>query len=298
MSLKNRIKNILPDSALNAWRRAKKNAFEAYLNCLPRLTESDVRALLQEVMGIQPGDAVIVTSSIKALRLAFAPERLLEILEEIVGPSGTIAMHSFSQPPSREFLRSGRVFDVKNTPSSTGLLTELFRRRPGAVRSLHPIKAACAKGPLAAELTKDHHKSIRPFDATSPYYKLVEARAKSVGLGVDSDTMIVIHCVEDCLKEAFPVDLYEPEVFEAVCIDYEGRPVRVKTLAHSRTATLHDTPGFGRRYLNGVMKDFRYKLVPCFVADTQRVFEGMLACARRGITIYPQSCYKETFKNS
>ncbi len=48
-------------------------------------------------------------------------------------------------------------FDVKKTISQMGLLTELFRRKPGVKRSIHPTHSVCAYGLLAEEITKGHH---------------------------------------------------------------------------------------------------------------------------------------------
>ncbi|NJS39886.1 MAG: AAC(3) family N-acetyltransferase [Rhodobacteraceae bacterium] len=67
-----------------------------------------------------------------------------------------------------ESLHKTHNFDAKRTPSEMGLLTELFRRAPGAKRSLHPTHSVTALGPLAEQLTATHHQATTPSGRGTP----------------------------------------------------------------------------------------------------------------------------------
>lgn len=54
------------------------------------------------------------------------------------------------------------VFDVRETKPCVGLLPDLFRRREGVVRTLHPTHSLCVYGPGHRRLQKGRSGSIRP----------------------------------------------------------------------------------------------------------------------------------------
>ncbi|HEX2458891.1 MAG TPA: AAC(3) family N-acetyltransferase, partial [Vicinamibacterales bacterium] len=63
----------------------------------------------------------------------------LLICRVVAKDGGTLAMPAFSMKGTMEgTLRADTVFDVKETPSTVGAVTEAFRKRSGVVRSLHP----------------------------------------------------------------------------------------------------------------------------------------------------------------
>src|SRR5205085_12038787 len=109
-------------------------------------------------------DVVYVHSSIDRMHLAFPFYRILSLLREVVGPTGTVLFPTSPNPriSSYEYLLRGERFDVRRTPSYAGLLNEFARRERGAFRSLHPTKSVCATGPLARELTATHQLSPYP----------------------------------------------------------------------------------------------------------------------------------------
>ena len=89
-------------------------------------------------------------------------KELVSRLIEFCGPERTLVMPAFVMGGrnynASEYFQS-RPFDVRRTPAETGLVTEIFRRTPNVLRSLHPTCSICALGPLAKELTTGHHVS-------------------------------------------------------------------------------------------------------------------------------------------
>ena len=61
-----------------------------------------------------------------------------------------------------DYARKNPVFDVRRTPSQTGLLTEIFRRSAGVLRSVHPTHPVAVAGHGAVEMVEGHHLAATP----------------------------------------------------------------------------------------------------------------------------------------
>lgn len=91
------------------------------------------------------------------------------------------------------------VFDVKETASHIGILTELFRHRPGVVRSLHPTHSVAALGEDAEEFVAGQEKYDTPAARDSVWGKLLDRKAKILLVGVDFRRNTFIHGIEEWL---------------------------------------------------------------------------------------------------
>jgi aminoglycoside 3-N-acetyltransferase len=194
---------------------------------------------------------------------------------------------------SYEFLRRGEIFDVRTTPSYMGVLSEFARRQKNAIRSLHPTKSVCAIGPYAKELTSSHQESPYPFDYCSPYYKLINYDAKIIGLGVSTEVLSFVHCVDDSLKEAFIVEPYHNKLFSAKCLNYDGELEIVQTLAHNMRKMNHNIPSFMKKNISSeTCRDMSIHNMHFFLAKTRELLSVMIKLAQDNTTIYPKSSYK------
>ena len=137
-------------------------------------------------LGFTPGATVYVYSAFSKIKrrvLNISPENLIRILQELVGPEGTLLMPTYSFRGSQaEYADAHTHFDVQKTPSQVGVLTEVFRTTPGVVRSLHPTHSVAAWGRHAQDLISTHHLGST-FGATSPLYKLRDYNGLVIGLG-------------------------------------------------------------------------------------------------------------------
>ena len=296
MSAADFARKFLPADVVASLIRAKKRLNRARVSRLPILVEADFTKILTNDLGLTSGDTVYVHSSVDQLNLGFAFYRILPLIQNVIGSQGTVLFPTYpnrSPVSSYEYLKQGRVYDVRRTPSFTGLLTEFARRQRNAIRSLHPTKSVCAIGPLAEILTASHQESPYPYDTCSPYYKLVEHEAKIIGIGVHTTYLSFVYCVDDALKEQNPVQTYFPEVFAAKCINYRGTVEIVHTYAHDMRSVVHDIPQFIKQHIPGdICADLTINGMKFFRADARPLFEKMLALANQGVMVYPRSVYK------
>jgi aminoglycoside 3-N-acetyltransferase len=287
------LKRHLPKKALDYASGLRTRLIEAQRKRLPQLGQDDLRKILVNDLGLEPGDVVFIHSSTDMLRASFPFFRVLHVLREVLGPGGTMVFPTYPKLSSYEYLTSGEVFDVRKTPSYTGALTEFARKQRNAVRSLHPTKSVCAIGPRAVSLTNSHPNSPYPYDNCSPYYKLVEENAKIIGLGVSTHNMSFVHCVEDALKDRFPHSLYHEQLFDAECINHEGAPQVVRTYAHDLRVVRHDIPRFMNTYVpKTICADMTIAGRPFFTGGARQLFDVMLTLARENVTIYSKRLHR------
>ena len=296
MELRKLAKTILPTGAFASLRHAKWERERRRVAALPPLTEKDFREILLNDLRLCNGDLVYVHSGMDGLNLDFPFYRILFLIQEVIGECGTVVFPTYPNHriSSYEWLKQGNVFDIRRTPSYTGILTEFARRQRKAIRSLHPTKSVCAIGPAAKDLTATHHLSPYPYDTNSPYYKLIQGGGKIIGLGATTNYISFGYCVDDAFKEEFPVRVYHDELFAAPCLNYDGEQVVVKTFAHDMSTTVHpDMPEWMREYVSeAACRDLMVRGMRFFRADAPKLFAEMMELARRDIIAYPRSVRK------
>jgi aminoglycoside 3-N-acetyltransferase len=295
--LRRLIKRVLPSQTLIFLKKHLRSRRRAQIMGLPPLTPDKFRWILTEKLGLTTGDVVFIHSSIDRLNLTFPFQQVLKILQETVGSEGSLLFPTYPRLASYEFLSRGETFDVRKSPSFTGILTEFARRQPNACRSIHPTKSVCALGPKAEKLTKDHGQSPYPYDQCSPYYKMVPANGKLIGIGVQTSSLSFVHSVDDYLKDDFPIAPYHDRLFQSKCIDYAGHPIIIETYAHNIDKMIFNLPQFMSRYISPeICLDMIIEGTPYFRAQASLLFERMLGLARDNITIYSRKLYKTNNK--
>ncbi|MBF0627940.1 MAG: AAC(3) family N-acetyltransferase [Magnetococcales bacterium] len=182
-------------------------------------------------LGIGAGDVVLVHSSLDRLE-AFNGRitALLTTLQMAVGSEGLLMMPTLPFAGTAvEWARSGVCFDVRTTPSRSGLLTELFRRSPGVFRSVHPTHAVAIWGARAEAFGRDHSGCTTPCGAGSPYAKLLEENGKILFLGAGIEAMTFFHAAEALLESRLPVSPFTGEHFRLLSRTASGEQVTTVT---------------------------------------------------------------------
>lgn len=285
MSLRKLVFRILPLDSFVKLRRIYRLAIK---KANRPLSETEFRAILTQRIGITDGSVVFIHSSFDTLNLTFSVHRLLEILLETVGINGTLLFPAWHFTiRAEEYLKKGLVFDVKRSPSVLGLLSEIARRHPSALRSIHPINSIVAIGKHAEEMINDHGKSIYPCDETSPYYKIIKYNGIIAGLGVDTNFLSFVHCPEDVLKQQFPVKTRLDTKFEAKVKMQDGSIKIIKTLTAHPQIKYRDINTFLKKYINqSICKNFSEKGNRFFYANSRELFDSIVELSKENKTIY------------
>lgn len=134
------------------------------------------------------------------------------------------------------YLNEGIPFDVNNTMSAMGVISEIFRRKPGVVRSLNPAHPILACGPAAQWIVADHEKTTYSCGIGSPFERILELHAKALFFDVSVRHMTFLHYVEDLFKDTLPVKLYNDNPLESIVIDVNGNKRVVKNYVFSDEA--------------------------------------------------------------
>lgn len=300
MGLADIARKLLPPKAVAAIARTRRNARRSRIEKLPPFSEKRFTDILTDELGLKNNDTVYVGSSVDQLHLDFPFYRILSLIRSVIGEKGNILFPTYPNRgavSSYQYLLDGNVFDVRRTPSYTGILSEFARRQKDAVRSLHPTKSVVALGPDAVELTRSHQNSPYPYDTPSPYYKLIGCEAKVIGLGIWTEYMSFSYTIDDALKDNPPVRTYHPQIFAAKCIDQKGETVTVETYAHDMAMCVHDdVPGFIREHIApSICADLTVGGMRFFRADAKNLFDEMVRLAKGGTTIYPRRLYSKDF---
>jgi aminoglycoside 3-N-acetyltransferase len=154
----------------------------------PVVSKEQITAELHR-LGVAPGDLLIAHSSLRAFGwVEGGAEAVVDALLAAVGPTGTVMVPTFNHG-------TAKVYDPAATRSTNGAVTEALRKRPEAIRSMHPSHPYAAIGPRAEELTAGNLE-VGTFDPKSPLGKLAEAGGWVVLLGVGMEACTAVHIGE------------------------------------------------------------------------------------------------------
>ncbi len=193
------------------------------------MKEQDVVEILKEKWnesGVDEGDVLLVHSSIKHLLLkiktdfgiVIGPKTIFDSLQRSLGTSGTLILPLFNFDfPKTKF------FDIRQTPSQMGALTEIGRTNKDVVRTGHPIYSFSIVGGYANEFKNIDNYS--GYGADSPFAKIRELNGKIAVIGLDDqNSMTSYHFVE----EQNLVNYRYFKEFDGTYVDWHGNELPKK----------------------------------------------------------------------
>ena len=192
----------------------------------PWLTRRRIVADLR-TLGLEPDGIALVHSSLSALGFVVGgAHTVIDALREILGPRGTLLLPTHSW----EVMETGcRVFDVRQTPSCVGTITEKFRAMHGSMRSLHPTHSVAAIGPQAAWIVADHDQCTTPCGEGTPYDKALSYDCQILFLGTGLESNTAYHTVEALTNASY---LLGEDVDTFTLIDEQGESRLAKVRRH------------------------------------------------------------------
>src|SRR5262249_16752964 len=161
-------------------------------------------------------------------------------------------------------------------PSQMGLLTELFRRRRGVLRSLHPTHSVCAHGPLASEITRSHHLSSAAFGEISPFGVMARHRTTILGLGTEYyRSLTQVHAIEDHMGAKFPIAREGEEPLSVILVDSEGHHITYKMDPELSKRFIVKIERLAKYIDPGILREWKYRGTPFYVVGALEINKAL-----------------------
>ena len=199
--------------------------------------ELDYMDFLQGV-GVEKGDIIDVSSDManvllycRRIGVRLVPDHLIDSLQELVGPEGTVMIRTFTW----DFCH-GEPFDIRTSPSRVGALGNAAMKRADFKRTGHPISSWMVWGKRAGESPQMDQRNA--FGPGSVFDFLDINHAKQLTLGnTSSDSTTQMHHVEAACKVPYRFD----KPFTGEYTDYSGNTCLKTYSMHVRPLNLKVT---------------------------------------------------------
>lgn len=252
-------------------------------------------------MGVMPGDALFIHSSLKSLGyVEGGAAEVIHAMQDAVGVEGTLVIPTYYMPGGTiqgTCELKDYVFDARKHGTNMGRLPEAFLAGSGIHRSIHPTHSVSAWGRHAAHLTNGHHLAPSVFGRGSPWQRFLEIpNAKVLGLGISMGPVTFYHVLEDSMGDDFPVPVWQSKTYFLPCLDAEGKiwdvPVRPfdasiseRRIDHKPRADLRDY--FRREFENaGLRISGRVGNADSWFIPARDFYDHLEKLAGEHITIY------------
>ncbi len=247
---------------------------------------------------LRQGDSILVHSSFDAFEgFEGKPSDVIDALKQAVGTDGLLMMPTMPfSGTAIDWVRSHSSVDLRRTPSRMGLISEIFRRSPDVIRSVHPTHSVAAWGAPAAEFVACHPAARTPCGVGSPYHGLLTRDGSVLLLGVDVNSVTLYHTAEELLEKQLPVSPFMDETFKLQCVAPDGTTIAVET-------RLFDPAVSRRRNLErlglelkqrGAWREARVGRLAIVSIKARHVIEAVTVLAGRGIYCYDEDRPSET----
>ncbi|MCL2518826.1 MAG: AAC(3) family N-acetyltransferase [Oscillospiraceae bacterium] len=158
------------------------------------VTKKDIVDGLKNLFPVE-NPTMLVHSSLKSFgTVDGGADTVIDALLEVAG-MGTVVVPTLTFGSVDE---SAPFFDVRNTRSDTGYITEVFRKLPDSRRSRHVTSSAAANGPQAEYMTSGHMST--PGNETSPYWRIMDFDGYVLFLGAKFGSNTLFHCAEEAVN--------------------------------------------------------------------------------------------------
>lgn len=145
-------------------------------------------------LGIDPAGTLLVHSSMKAIGpVEGGAETVLDAFIEYMA-EGLLIFPTHTWETINE---TNNIYDPQTEPSCIGILSNLFLKRPGVFRSLHPTHSVAAIGKEAESYIRGEEKSRTACPRKGCWGKLYDRKAQILFLGCSPKKNTFIHGVEE-----------------------------------------------------------------------------------------------------
>ncbi len=150
-----------------------------------------------ESMGLKGDETILIHSSMKAIgAVDGGADTVLDAWMEYF-KNGLLLLPTHTW---KTVNADNPVYNPYTTPSCVGLLTNMFMKRDGVIRSLHPTHSMSGYGKNAAEYLAGEEYNNTPCTPGGCYDRLKEVGGKVLLVGVGHERNTYIHSVEEVLN--------------------------------------------------------------------------------------------------
>jgi aminoglycoside 3-N-acetyltransferase len=169
---------------------------------------------------VKAGETVIVHTSYKSLGgVEGGADTVIDVMRELVGARGTVLFPAFNFQSWTET----HYFDVLETPSKMGMITELARLRPDAKRTPHPIYSFSVWGARADEFAAA--EDVEAYGPNSAFAVFHKSNGTIVSIGLDFNSTFSMH---HYIEYNVGCDYRRVKEFSGLYVGYDRTP-RIKT---------------------------------------------------------------------
>lgn len=230
-------------------------------------TKEQLKEHLRE-MGLRPTDAVMVHSSMKSIgAVEGGADTVLDALMEyfrdglLMLPTHTWARLKYGVTD---------IYDPETEPACVGLLPNLFMKRPGVVRSLHPTHSIAAWGPQAAAYLAGEEHATAPCMPGGAWDRLRTIGAKILLIGVTHTRNTFIHVLDE--KYDVPGRLMDEPITIRVKMPDGSLYPRQYYPHQGHVSEEFDKLRFAFEEM-GAAKDVRFGDAVCILCDAKGVYD-------------------------
>lgn len=221
-------------------------------------------------MGLTGAETILIHSSMKSIgEVEGGADTVLDALMEYFA-QGLLLLPTHTW----RFMDGGNtVFDVRNSPCCVGILPELFRQRPGVIRSLHPTHSMAAYRKDAAAYLAGELETSTPCAPGGCYDRLRTVHGKILLLGVTHARNTFIHSVEEVLN--VPHRLTDKPL-KLTVVDEAGESHTAYMRRHYNADQPHISEDFVKleqAYLDcGAAQNTKFGDAKCILCDAEGLF--------------------------
>ena len=237
-------------------------------------------------MGLTGNEAIMVHSSMKSIgEVEGGADTVVDVFMEFFKDGLFMTpTHTWAQM-SEEY----NIFDPAKEPACVGILPNLFMKRDGVVRSLHPTHSMAVYGKDAETYIRGEENCTTPCTPGGCWDRLRDIDAKILLIGVNHIRNTYIHSIE----EVFDV----PERLTEKPVDFkikmpDGTLKSVSVHRHYSPYTAHISEYFDKftraYYETGAAKQVKFGDADCLLCDAKKLFEVTGRMLSKGIDCVTQ----------
>lgn len=250
---------------------------------MQRYTKENLKKDLAK-MGFDGTECIMVHSSMKSIgEVEGGADTVVDVFMEYFKEGLFMTpTHTWKQM-SAEYC----VFDPATEPACVGIIPNIFMKREGVVRSLHPTHSIAAYGKDASEYIKGEENATTPCPVGGCWERLRAVNAKILLVGVTHARNTFIHAIEEVYD--VPERLTEePTLFKIVMPDDTQKEVAMHR--HYNRIMEHISEAFDKMlegyFETGAAEKVRFGDAECILCDANRLFEVTGAILKQEINCF------------